>query len=143
MKIKSLLPPMCALLLLGAPYCNADPVWATGHSLFEIIGEDLHAHDTGVELTDYQTNAVCLLLGYFRGFAESSALTAHYDPTALPFFLPDNITNDQIERTVYQYLTDNRDRLDLAGDVLMVAALTKAFPNPSFTPPAPKASPTP
>lgn len=86
-------------------------------------------------MTDYQTNAVCLLLGYFAGFAEASSMAAHYDATALPFFLPDDVNNDQIERAVYQYLKDNPDKLKMRGDALVTAALAQSFPNPVFKPP--------
>jgi hypothetical protein len=110
-------------------------VWATGHTLLEVIRCDLQAHDSDQKLTDYQTNAVCLLLGYFNGFAESAALTSHYDATALPFFLPEKITNDEIERVVYEFLSANPDKLNIKGGALVVAALAKAFPNPTFKPP--------
>jgi hypothetical protein len=123
------------LLLTGA-HCKGDPVWATGKTLSEVIGYDLKAHDSGKKLTDYQINAVCLMLGYFNGFAESSAIASHYDATALPFFLPDSITNDEIERVVYHYLSDHPDELDVKGGALVAAALTLAFPNPTFKPPA-------
>jgi hypothetical protein len=124
------------LLILSADQCKAEPVWATGSSLLEVIGYDLQAQDPNQKLTDYQTNAVCLLLGYFRGFAESAALASHYNATALPFLLPDGITNEDIERAVYKYLSDNPDKLSLKGDALVIAALSKAYPNPSFKPPA-------
>lgn len=114
-------------------------MWTDGKALVEVIGYDLQAHDGNGRLTEYQTNAVCLLLGYLRGFTESAALASHYDATALPFFLPENITNDQIERIVYKYLTDNPDKLRLSGGVLLVAALSKEFPNPTFKPPHPVA----
>ena len=136
MKIGALFSPICALLVMTATVCNADPVWATGRSLFEVIRYDLKAHETNQKLTDYETNAVCLLLGYFRGFAESSALAAHYDATALPYFLPDSVTDDEIERILYKYLSENPDKLDLKGDALVVAAMTRAFPNTVFKPPA-------
>lgn len=126
---------MCAFLLLDAAHCNAEPIWATGNSLLEVIRYDLQAHDSNQKLTDFQTNAVCMLLGYFNGFAESSALASHYNATALPFFLPDTITNDEIERVVYSFLSDNPGKLNLKGGALVVAALTKAFPNPTFKPP--------
>jgi len=100
---------------------------------------DLKSHDTNQKLTDYQTNQVCLLLGYFNGFAESAALATHYDATSLPFYLPESITNDEIERVVYHYLSQNPDKLNLKGGALVVAALSKAFPNPAFkAPPSPK-----
>jgi len=135
MKISAVLSAMSALLAMSAPHCKAEPVWATGRSLLEVIRCDLQAHDANQKLTDYQTNAVCLLLGYFNGFAESAALSAHYDATALPFFLPESITNDEIEHVVYKFLSDNPDKLDLKGGALVVAALAKAFPNPTFKPP--------
>jgi hypothetical protein len=131
-----------AAFVSGAAHCMADPIWASGASLLEVIRYDLQAHDSGQQLTDFQTNAVCLLLGYFNGFAESSALAAHYNATALPFYLPDSITNDQIERVVYKYLADNPDKLDMKGGALVVAALTQAFPNPVFKAPAALAAPT-
>jgi hypothetical protein len=124
-----------AFLGLAAGDSRAEPVWATGSSLQEVIRYDLQSHDSDQKLTDYQTNAVCLLLGYFNGFAESAALAAHYDATALPFFLPDSITNDEIERIVYQYLAHHQDKLNLKGGALVVAALAEAFPNPTFKPP--------
>lgn len=136
MKISGILSTTSALLVLSAARCEAEPVWATGSSLFEVIGYDLQAHELNQKLTDYQTNAVCLLLGYFRGFAESAAIASHYDATALPFFLPDSITNEQIEGIVYKFLSDNPDKLNLKGDALVVAALTEKYPNPSFTPPS-------
>ncbi len=123
---------VCALMILGTGRCGAEPVWASGTSLYEVIGYDLQAHDSGQALTDYQLNAVCMLLGYFRGFAAASALASHYDATSLPYVLPDGINNDQIERIVYKYLKDNPGRLILSGDALMVAALTEEYPNPSF-----------
>jgi len=126
---------MIALLCLTGARSMAESPWSTGHTLSDVIGYDLQSHETGQKLTDYQTNSVCLLLGYFRGFAESSAVAAHYNATALPFFLPDSITNDEIERIVYKYLSDNPGKLDLTGDALLVSALTKAFPNTVFTPP--------
>jgi len=139
MKISTLLATMSTLLVLSAAKCKAEPVWATGHSLLEVIGYDLHAHDSHLKLTDYQTNAVCLLLGYFRGFAESSAVAAHYNATALPFFLPDSVNNDEMERVIYKYLSDNPEKLDMKGDALIVAALTRGFPNLIFkAPPGPK-----
>jgi hypothetical protein len=103
--------------------------------LLEVIRYDLQAHASNQKLNDYQTNAVCLLLGYFNGFAESAALASHYDATALPFFLPDGITNDEIERVVYDFLSSNPDKLNIKGGALVVAALAKAFPNPTFKPP--------
>lgn len=124
----------------------AEVPWSTGTSLLEVIGCDLHAHDSSQKLTDYQTNAVCLLLGYFRGFAESAAVASHFDASALPFILPDSITNDEIERTVYNYLTDNQDKLNLKGGALVVAALSRDFPNFEFKQahgPATKQSPPP
>ncbi len=123
-----------ALFLVVSPG-HADPVWATGRTLLEVIRYDLEAHDNNQQLNDYQTNAVCMLLGYFNGFAESSALAAHYNATALPFFLPDSVTNEEIERIVYDYLSQNPDKLDLKGGALVVAALAKAYPNPTFKPP--------
>lgn len=139
MKIGPVLLIISALLMMSAARSGGEQVWATGNSLLEVIGYDLKAHDTNQKLTDYQTNAVCLLLGYFNGFAESSALATHYDATSLPFYLPDSITNDEIERVVYHYLSENPDKLSLKGGVLVVAALTKAFPNPAFkAPPGPK-----
>jgi hypothetical protein len=95
----------------------------------------MQAHDSGQALTDYQLNAVCMLLGYFRGFAAASALASHYDATALPYILPDGINNDQIERIIYKYLKEHPGRLDLSGDVLMAAALAEEYPNPSFMKP--------
>ncbi len=123
------------LMGLGGVHCRAEPVWATGSTLLEVIRYDLRAHDENQKLTDYQTNAVCLLLGYFNGFAESAALASHYDATALPFFLPDGITNDDIERVVYDFLSNNPDKLNIKGGALVVAALAKAYPNPTFKPP--------
>jgi hypothetical protein len=120
----------------GAARCGAEPVWATGASLNEVIGYDLAAHDSGQTLSDYQLNAVCMLLGYFRGFASASAMASHYDATSLPFVLPDGINNDQIERIVYKYLKEHPGRLILSGDAIMVAALTEEYPNPSFLRPA-------
>jgi hypothetical protein len=135
MKMSPVLAILGAWLLWGAAHCGAEPIWATGNSLLEVIQYDMQAHDSGQKLTDYQTNAVCMLLGYFTGFAESSALASHYNATALPFFLPDSITNDEIERTVYQYLKNNPDKLSLKGGALVVAALSRDFPNPVFKPP--------
>jgi hypothetical protein len=135
MKYSLVLAIVSASMISGAARCKADPVWATGNTLLEVIRYDLQAHDTNQRLTDYQTNAVCLLLGYFNGFAESSALAAHYDATALPFFLPESVTNDEIEHVVYDYLTANPDKLNVKGGALVVAALAKAFPNPTFKPP--------
>jgi hypothetical protein len=135
MQISRVLLIVSACVAVGGAECGAEPVWATGNTLKEVIRYDLEAHDTGQKLTDYQINAVCLLLGYFTGFAESSALAAHYDATALPFFLPDSITNDEIERSVYKYLEDNPDKLTFKGAALVVAALTRDFPNPVFKPP--------
>jgi hypothetical protein len=122
----------CAVMILGAGHCGAAPVWATGSTLYEVIGYDLAAHDSGQQLTDYQLNAVCMLLGYFRGFAAASAVASHFDATSLPFVLPDSINNDQIERIVFKYLKDNPGRQVLTGDAIMVAALTEEYPNPSF-----------
>lgn len=85
MKTGAVLSAMSAFLVLCAAHCKADPVWATGDSLLGVIRCDVQARDSNQKLTDYQTNAVCLLLGYFRGFAESAALSAHYNATALPF----------------------------------------------------------
>jgi hypothetical protein len=124
------------VLALGGAQGSAEPVWATGNSLLEVIRYDLQAHESNQKLTEYQTNAVCLLLGYFNGFAESAALASHYNATALPFFLPDNVTNDQIERVVYDFLSQNPDKLNIKGGALVVAALARAFPNPTFKPPA-------
>ncbi|MGA3170279.1 MAG: Rap1a/Tai family immunity protein [Chthoniobacteraceae bacterium] len=126
---------MIALLTMPMVPCRADPVWATGNTLYEVIGYDLRAHDTGQKLDQYQTGAVCMLLGYLAGFAEASSISAHYDATALPFFLPDDINNDQIERAVYKYLTDNPGKLNMRGDALVVAALAREFPNLTFKPP--------
>lgn len=130
-----------AFLVLGAAHCKAEPVWATGSSLLEVIHYDLQAQEPNHKLTDYQTNAVCLLLGYFRGFVESAALASHYNATALPFFLPESITNDEIERVIYKFLSANPDKLDLNGGALVVAALSKEFPNPTFKPPIASSSP--
>jgi hypothetical protein len=102
----------------------------------EVIGYDLKSHDKNQKMTDYETNAVCMLLGYFTGFAEASALATHYDATALPYYLPDSITNDEIERVVYHYLGQNQDKLEMKGGALVVAALSLAFPNPAFKAPA-------
>jgi len=135
MKIDGILLVVGALLVMGTVRCRGEQVWDSGNTLFEVIGYDLQAHDANVQLTDYQTNQVCMLLGYFRGFAEASALASHYDATSLPFVLPASITNDQIERIVYQFLKDNPDKRNLEGDALVGAALAKAFPNPSFMPP--------
>lgn len=135
MKISAIFSVVSAMLVLSAADCAAEPIWDTGKTLFEVIGYDIQSHDAGMQLTDYQTNAVCMLLGYFRGFAEASAVASHYDATSMPFVLPDSINNEQIERVVYQYLKENPDRLGMKGDALVVAALAKAYPNPSFTPP--------
>jgi len=113
----------------------ADPVWATGTSLYEVIGYDIQSRAAGQTLSDYQLNSVCMLLGYFRGFAEASALAVHYDATSLPYVLPDSINNDQIEQIVYKYLKANPGKLILKGDALVVAALTAEYPNPSFMAP--------
>jgi hypothetical protein len=123
-------------MMLGAERCGAAPVWATGTSLNEVIGFDLSAHDSGQSLSDYQLNAVCMMLGYFRGFAAASAMASHYDATSLPYVLPDSLNNDQIERIVYKYLKEHPGRLILSGDAIMVAALTEEYPNPSFMRPA-------
>jgi hypothetical protein len=123
-----------AFILFATARCGAEEVWATGNSLAEVIGYDLQAHATNQQLTDYQTNAVCLLLGYLRGFAESAAIAAHYDATAMPFFLPDTITGEQIEQAVYKFISDNPDKRAERGDAIVVAALTKEYPNPSFSP---------
>ena len=136
MKINTTLSIMTLAMALTAARCKAEPVWANGNSLMEVMRFDIEAHDANHQLTDYQTNAVCLLLGYFRGFAEAAALSAHYNSTALPFFLPENITNEEIERVVYNYLADNPDKLNMNGGVLIVAALSKKFPNLVFKPPA-------
>jgi hypothetical protein len=130
--MKSILITLAALLLWARLDCEADPIWATGNSLLEVISYDLKAHDSNQKLDDYQTNAVCMLLGYFAGFAESSSVSFHYDASALPFILPDGISNDDIERAVYQFLTDNPDKLDMKGDALVTAALAKVYPNPAF-----------
>ena len=122
----------CAVLIVCAGRCDADPVWATGATLYEVIGYDLQSHDSGVSLTDYQLNSVCMLLGYFRGFAAASAVASHFDATSLPFVLPDSVNNDQIERIVYKYLKDNPDRMLLTGDAILVGAMTEQYPNPSF-----------
>jgi len=130
------LPTLAALLLLSATPSKAELPWSTGNTLFKIIACDIQAHDFNSKLTQAQTNSVCLMLGYFRGFAECSALAAHYDATALPFYLPDTVTNDELERVVAKYLSDNPDKLDLKGDVLIVAALSRAFPNTAFKAPS-------
>ena len=121
-----------AVMMLGAGHCWAAPVWATGSTLYEVINYDLQSHDSGQELTDYQLNSVCMMLGYFRGFASASAMAAHFDATSMPFMLPDSINNDQIERIVYKYLKDNPDRMLLTGDAILVGAMTEQYPNPSF-----------
>ena len=123
-----------AILMFGAAECRAGNIWETGNSIYEVIGYDMRAHGGQQPLTDYETNAVCLLLGYFRGFAESAAIASHYDATAMPFYLPDSITNVQIEEVVYKFLTENPDKLGERGDALITAALASAYPNPSFTP---------
>jgi hypothetical protein len=125
-------------MLTGVVRCEADPVWTDGNTLFEVIGYDLKAHEMKQELTTYQASAVCMLLGYLRGIAECSAVAAHYDATSLPFFLPDNITGEDMEKAVYTFLLDNPDKLKEKGDALVVAALAKEYPNPSFTPVTPK-----
>jgi len=135
MKLRTILSILIAGMVLDAAHCKAEQVWDSGNTLFEVIGYDLQAHDANQKLTDYQINAVCLLLGYFRGFAEGAAVAAHYDATSLPFFLPDSITNDQIERVVFGYLKNNPEKLKLKGDALVVAALSEAYPNPSFMAP--------
>jgi len=139
MKMSTIIAIAGALAGLSAGRCEAESVWGTGSSLAEVIGIDLQAHASDHQLTSYETNEVCLLLGYFRGFAESAAIASHYDATALPFCLPDNITNDAIERVVYKFLSENQDKLGLQGGALMVAAFTKEYPNPSFSPPGGKA----
>ena len=68
-----------------------------------------------------------------RGFAQSAAIASHYDATALPFVLPSDINNDEIERVIYKFLSDNRDELDKDGAALVVAALSRQYPNPSFS----------
>jgi hypothetical protein len=135
MRINTLLLTTAALLALAVETSHADPIWATGSTLYEVIGDDLRAHDTGQKLDEYQTSAVCMMLGYLAGFAEASSVSAHYDATALPFFLPDDIDNDQIERAIFKYLTDNPDKMKLRGDAIVVAALAKEFPNLTFKPP--------
>jgi hypothetical protein len=135
MRLAPVLPILGALLGLCVNPCSAEPVWATGNTLLEVIRCDLQAHESKQKLSDYQTNAVCLLLGYFNGFAESAALASHYDATALPFFLPNSITDDEIERVVYDFLSSNPDKLNIKGGALVVAALARAFPNPTFKPP--------
>lgn len=142
----AILSTVSAFLVLNVGHCMAEVPWSTGSSLLEVIGYDLHAHDSHQKLTDYQTNSVCLLLGYFRGFAESAALASHYNASALPFFLPDSITSDQIERSVYSYLTDNPDKLNLTGGAIVAAALSRDFPNFDFKAvlsPAAEQSPSP
>jgi hypothetical protein len=138
MKLRTLVLVASCLFLMGMGRCNAEEVWATGNSLYEVIGDDLQAHGSNHPLTSLQTNAVCLLLGYFRGFAEAAAIAEHYDATSLPFILPDSITAEQMEKVVYKFLLDNPDKLALKGDGLVVAALAKEYPNPSFTPITPK-----
>jgi len=135
MKSSAIVAIISACLVWDAVPCRAESPWATGSSLASVIGYDLQAHDANHKLAGDQMTSVCLLLGYFRGFAESAALAAHYEPTALPFDLPDSITNDEIERAVYKYLMDHSDKLDLKGDALVVAALSRAFPNTLFKPP--------
>jgi hypothetical protein len=134
MKTSLALLILAAFIVFATARCGAEEVWATGNSLAEVIGYDLQAHAANQQLTDYQTNAVCLLLGYFRGFAESAAIAAHYDATALPFFLPDSITGEQIEQAVYKFISDNPDKRGERGDAIVVAALASAYPNPSFSP---------
>jgi len=138
MKTSPALLILAAFILLATARCGAEEVWATGNSLAEVIGYDLQSHATNQQLTSYQTNAVCLLLGYFRGFAESAAIAAHYDATAMPFFLPDSITGEQIERAVYEFLAENPDKRGERGDAIVVAALAREYPNPSFAPITPK-----
>jgi hypothetical protein len=127
-----------AALLLAIPRSHAEEVWASGNTLAQVIAYDLQAHAKNQPLTAYQTNAVCLLMGYFRGFAESAAVASHFDATAMPFFLPDSITGEQIEQVVYKFISDNPDKLGEPGDAIMVAALATEYPNPSFSPITPK-----
>lgn len=134
MRICTLFLLLAAALALGSMHCEGTQVWENGHSLLEVIGYDMKAHDTRSQLSEYETGAVCLLLGYFRGFAEGAAIACHYNAAALPFYLPDNITDDEMERVVYKFLSANPDKLDLKGDALVAAALAKAFPNIAFTP---------
>jgi len=138
MKTTPALLLIAAFILFAATRSGAEEVWANGNTLAEVIGFDLQAHAKNQPLTAYQTNAVCLLMGYFRGFAESAAVASHYDATAMPFFLPDTITGAQIEQVVYKFLADNPDKLGQPGDAILVAALARVFPNPSFTPIKPK-----
>jgi hypothetical protein len=134
MKSRPALLIPAAFIFFATAHCGAEEVWATGNSLAEVIGYDLQAHAGNQQLTDYQTNAVCLLMGYFRGFAESAAIASHYDATAMPFFLPDSITGEQIERAVYKFISDNPDKRGERGDAIVVAALASIYPNPSFSP---------
>jgi hypothetical protein len=128
---------LAALLLATAPI-HAAEVWTNGSTLSEVISYDLQSHAKNKHLTAYETNAVCLLMGYFRGFAEAAAVASHFDATSMPFFLPDTITGAQIEQVVYKFLTDNPDKMTEPGDAIVVAALAEEFPNPSFTPVTPK-----
>jgi hypothetical protein len=134
MRISTPVGIIIALLVMGAGKSEAAFVWADGNSLAQVIGYDLEGHESGRKLTSYQMNEVCLLLGYFRGFAEAGAIAEHYDATSLPFILPDSITSQQIEQVVYQFLADNPDKLNEKGEALVVAALAKEYPNPSFEP---------
>jgi hypothetical protein len=142
MTSRLILASVFAISIFGAARCRAGDLWETGNSLFQVIGDDMRAHDTQQPLSDYETNEVCLMLGYFRGFAEAGAIASHYDATSMPFFLPDNITNAQIEATVYKFLTENPDKLGERGDALITAALAQAFPNPSFTPVSARGTPS-
>jgi hypothetical protein len=143
MKTSVILSAIAAFLLLSAAHSKADPPWTSGQTLYEVIGEDLQAHDKNQKLDSDQTAAVCLILGYLRGFAESSAIATHYNPCSLPYYLPDSMTGDEMERVIYTFLTKNQDKLEMNGDALIVAALSRSFPNTLFTPPSPSAQPTP
>jgi hypothetical protein len=118
-------------ILLFASLCQAEDRYGVtdGNSLLQ--GIRLYRKSVA-SLSREEAFEVRVKMEYLRGFLDCSVSVSEFDPHS-PFKLPEHgIGMDQFIQVVEKFLSDNPQLLHLPSNRLLLAALGKNFPNPSF-----------
>jgi len=118
---------MCVLLFFVQNCYGMD-----GNTLYQLCKTSIDVMDNNGYPTDYYTanvqeSSAGACVGYIAGVNDGYELTP-ISRTLKPYCLEDNVNYNQELRIVVKYLNDNPQLLNLNGNVIILDALSNAFP---------------
>lgn len=124
------------LILLLFPiqsYCAESPFEMNGNTMLEKC-HYWFADSESPATTKVQAFDMGFCAGYFKAVMDMESAQidlerrAHVEGPAVQFCRPEEVTNGQVFKIVKKWLDDNPDKLHWGGEVIIVKALSQAFP---------------